>query len=713
MTSTTVNRRAFLEGAVTSLAIAFKISISRADLSQGKVINAWLRIGSDDSVVLLLSQCEMGQGISTTLPAILADELGADWSRVRIENAPVAIEYQNPHSHLMFTGNSESIQTFGPIMRTAGAAARGMLIAAAAKRWSVPIDSCHAEGGRVTHDATGRYLRFGELVEDAIQEPVPTQPQLKPDGQLKLIGRSLSRIDIPSKVDGSAVFGIDFKVPGMVYAAVRQIPVFGGSVAHIDSTATVAMPGVIAVTPVPGGVAVVAEHFWQAKTAAAALEVTFDAGANANLSSASLDAQFNSALEGTSWRRAADIGDATGAIAKAERMFSREYTSPFQAHATMEPVNCTASVTADRCDVWGPTQGPEVARNIASTISGLSPEKVHVRWTLLGGGFGRKALTDFVAHAVAASKAVGRPVKVIWTREEDLSHGFYRPGTLTRISAVLAKDGQPTSLASKLVSPSQLQAVVPNLPSNVDPRCTEGLEKTRYNIPNLTLDFHRLGVAIPTSFLRTTGYGPNLFALESFIDELAHDAGTDPYQFRRTLLAHDPRAVAVLDLAAKKADWGRPLPRGFGRGIAFTDAFETLVAQVVELSVDDRKAIRVHRVVTVADPGKVYDPGITASNLEGGVIWGLCSALKSEITFEKGQTVQRNFDTYDVVHLWEAPRVLETHLIEGGGAVVGGIGEVGPVAIPPALANALFAATGERARMLPLSRSGYTVYAPS
>lgn len=633
---------------------------------------------------------------------------------MRVEHAPVAEAYRNPTAHLMFTGNSESIQTFGPIMRTAGAAAREMLIAAAATRWSVPGDSCGIEGGRVIHRTSGRHFTFGELVEDAASRPVPSQPRLRPRSELKLVGRSLVREDIPSKIAGSAVFGIDFKVDGMVYGIVRQIPVFGGSVTGFDAASVLDMPGVIDAVPVPYGVAVVAEHFWQAKTAAEALDITFDSGPNANLNSASLDERYKSALEGTDWKQTSNIGDVASAFAAAqERVFAREYSSSFQAHAPMEPVNATASVTPDRCDVWAPTQGPEVARDIAARISGLPPEKVHVQWTLVGGGFGRKALGDFIAPAVAASKAVGRPVKVIWTREDDLTHGYFGPGTRSRISAALDKDKRPTALASKVVSPTQLGSVVPNLPPNVDPRCTEGIEKTRYRIPNLQLDFHRLDVPIRTSFLRTTGYGPNVFALESFVDELAHNAGADTYEFRRALLAHDGRAAAVLDLAAKKAGWGEPLAKGYGRGIAFTDAFETLMAQVVELSVDDKKTIRVQRVVTAADPGQIYDPSITTSNLEGGVIWGLTTALKSQITFAKGQAVQTNFDSYDLTHLWEAPRLLETYLIEGGGDTVGGIGEVGPVAIPPALANALFAATGDRVRSLPLSRAGYSVFMPS
>jgi isoquinoline 1-oxidoreductase subunit beta len=711
MKAVAIDRRSFLAGSAASLVIGFSLPAAgqAADTAAARALNAWVRIGTDDTVTLILSQCEIGQGISTTLPAILADELGADWPRVVVETAPVADAYRNPNAHWMYTGNAESIQVFAAMMRKAGAAAREMLTEAAARRWKVKSATCRAGNGVVVHLPSKRRFKFGELAEAAAALPVPANPKLKADADLKLIGCEIERRDIPAKVDGSAVFGIDFHVPGMVYAALRLVPTFGGSVASLNAASVAGMPGVIAAVPVPGGVAVVAEHFWQAKTAAAALDITFDSGPNAALSSTAIDAQYRRALDASSWGRTSDRGDVTSALAGAAKSITREYWSPFLAHATMEPMNCTASVTADRCDVWAPTQGPEMTKVVAAAVSGLPADKVNVHWTYSGGGFGRRLLGDFVAHAVAASKAVARPVKVIWTREDDLGHDMYRPGVLALITAGLDQTGKPTAIASKLVSPTQLQPVAPGpLPPNVDPRVTEGLEQSRYDIANFRLDFHRLEVAVPTSVLRTTGFGPNVFAFESLIDELAHEAGQDPYLYRRALLARDARARRVLDLAAEKSDWGRALPAGRARGIAFCDAFNTMMAQVVELSVD-KKAIRVHRLTTVADPGIVYDPGIARSNLEGGAIFGLTNALKSEITFESGRAAQSNFDGYDVVHLWEAPPRVDTFLLTSPGTPAGGLGEIGPVCIPPALANALFAATGERVRALPVSRSGYTV----
>jgi isoquinoline 1-oxidoreductase beta subunit len=372
-------------------------------------------------------------------------------------------------------------------------------------------------------------------------------------------------------------------------------------------------------------------------------------------------------------------------------------------------MNCTAAVTADGCDIWGPLQGPQMAQIVASAALQMPAEKVRVHWTYSGGGFGRRLLADFVAQAVLLSKAVGRPVKVVWTREEDLTHDFYRPATLTRISAALGPDKRPTAIAARLVSATQLERVSPGpLPPNVDPLCTEGLEGARYKVPNFHLDFNKPTIGAPTSVLRTTGFGPNIFALESFVDELAHAAGEDPYRYRRALLAHDPRALKVLDLAAEKSGWTTPLPKGRGRGIAFYDAFECVMAQVVELEVDARKVVRLHKITTVADPGKVLDPGISTSNLEGGVVFGLTTAMKSEITFDRGRVEQTNFDGYDMMHLWETAPAVETWLVESGAEKTGGMGEVGPVGIPPAFCNAIFAATGERLRSLPLARHGYS-----
>ena len=706
-----IDRRSFL---AASGALVIGLSCAgtrgRAQGARGQALNAWVRIGADDRVTIILSQSEIGQGISTTLPAILADELGADWSRIVVENSTVAPEYQNPRIHWMFTGNSESIASFSGLMRKAGAAAREMLIAAAVQRWgnAVPAD-CTTRDGTVVHRPSGRALRFGELAEAAAKLPAPAEPQLRPAAELRLIGREVARRDIPPKVDGSAVFGIDLKIPGMVHAAVRQSPILGGAVASFDAASIAGRPGVLGAYPIPNGIAVVAEHFWQAKSAADALVVSFKAGDKPAFDSASIDAQYRAALDGGSWGEIVNRGDARGAIAAAAKPFMREYVSPFQAHATMEPMNCVASVTAEACEIWAPTQGQELTKVVAAAITKLPPEKVQVHWTYSGGGFGRRLLADFIAQAVILSMQVRKPVKVIWTREEDMTHDFYRPATLTRLSAAIAADGNPSAIAARLVSATQLQPVSPApLPPNNDPRCTEGLEDTHYRVGHFRLDYHRPELAAPTSVLRTTGFGPNVFAIEGFIDEIAHAAQQDPYQFRRALLSHNPRATKVLDLAADKANWKAPLPQGRGRGLAFYEAFDTLMAQVVELEVGADKAVRLHKVITVADPGTVFDPGIATSNLEGGVVWGLTCAMKSEITFAASTVEQTNFDGYDMVHLWETAPVVETYLLAGGGDKIGGMGEVGPTGIPAAMTNAIFAATGERLRVLPLSRHGYS-----
>lgn len=714
------SRRAVLRfGAGMGLMVGFRfspggMSVGAQSSTQPQQIGAWVRIAPDDTVTLLLSQVEIGQGISTTLPVILADELGADWSRVKVENSPVAAPYRNPRINWMFTGNSESVQSYAPHLRKAGAAAREMLIAAAASRWGVAPETCRTESGTILHGATGRYLKFGDVAVAAAQLPVPDSPRLKPDRELKLVGRAVPRRDVPAKVDGSAVFGIDVKVLGMVHAAIRQAPTFGGAVERFDAASVSKRPGVIAVVPLQGAVAVVAQRFWQAKTAVDALEITFAPGPNAGVSSAMLADRYRAVLDGTEWKATANIGDAASEIqAAGNKILTREYASPFQAHATMEPMNCTASVTTDGCELWVPTQGQQLTEIVAASVTGLKPEQIKINWTYCGGGFGRRLLADFVAQAIVISKTVGRPVKLIWTREEDMGHDYYRPATLTRLTAALNPDGTPRALAARLVSPTQLQPVNGSkLPDHVDPRVTEGLEETRYGIANFRLDYHKLEIPIPTSVLRTTGFGPNIFALESFIDELAHAAARDPFQFRRTLLAKDARALRVLELAAQKSDWGKPLPKGRARGMAFCDGFETLIAQVVELSVERDKTVRVHRLTTAADPGRLYDPSIGASNLEAGAMFGLSSAFKSKITFAGGKAVQRNFDGYEVVHLWETPPLVETHFVESPDEKVGGLGEVGPVCVPPAIVNALFAATGERLRSLPLADHGYSL-APS
>jgi isoquinoline 1-oxidoreductase subunit beta len=673
------------------------------------VLNAWVKIARDNTITIISSQAEMGQGIQTTLPAILADELGADWSKVRLENAPADPAYRNPRINWQFTGNSESTSAFFDLMREMGAAGRQMLIGAAARHWNVDAGSCRAGGSRVIHTATGRTQTYGELAEAAAAMARPEKPTLKPPADWTLIGKSLPRVENAGKVDGSAIFGMDVTVPGMVYAAVKASPVFGGKVASYDRESIRGFPGFIAVVETPNGVAVVARSYWQARTALAALPVEFDDGPNASLSSETLRTQYQDALAGESWHTPHVSGD-KDAIAKGfATMFSQDYESQFLAHATMEPMNCTAHVTSEGCEVWAPTQGQELSQLILSQVLGLPKEKIRINRTLVGGGFGRRLVADFMVQAVLASKAVGAPVKVIWSREEDMQQDMYRPAVAHRITAGVDEFGRLQAIAHKLVSPSILQFVYPAAVTDTyDPSCCEGVLETRYRVPNVRLDFKLLKVGVPTSVLRTTGFGPNVFALESFIDELAHRKGQDPYRYRRELLAGDARALRVLDLAAEKSDWTSVAPAGRYRGMAFCEAFRTLTAHVVEVSVPKPGTIRIHRVVCVADPGTVLDPGISANSIEGGVAWGLSSAFVSEITFAGGRTVESNWHDFQVLRMPEMPPV-EVHFINSGERPLGGIGEVGPITVVPALTNAIFRATGQRYRSLPLSRHGVSI----
>ena len=673
------------------------------------MLNAWLKIARDNTITIISSQAEMGQGIQTTLPAVLADELGADWSRVRLENAPADAAYRNPRINWQFTGNSESTTAFFDLMREMGAAAREMLIAAAARQWKVDPGSCRAEKSRVIHTATRRTLTYGELAVAAATMPRPEKPHLKRSAEWTLIGKSLSRIENSAKVDGSAIFGMDVTVPGMLYAAVKTSPVFGGKVASYDRESIRSLPGFMDVVEIPNGVAVVARSYWQARTALSALPLRFDDGPNASLSSATLRDQYQTALASDSWHTPHVSGDKDATAKSFATLLSQDYESQFLAHATMEPMNCTAHVTSDGCDVWAPTQGQELTQLVVSQVLSLPKEKVRIHRTLLGGGFGRRLVADFVVHAVLASKAVGAPVKVIWSREEDMQHDIYRPAVVHRITAGIDEFGRLQAIAHKLISPSILQFVYPPaVTESYDPSCCEGVLETRYRIPNVRVDFKLLKVGVPTSVLRTTGFGPNVFALESFIDELAHHKGQDPYRYRRELLADDARALAVLDLAAEKSDWTKPAANGRYRGIALCEAFRTLTAHVVEVSIPRRGAIKIHRVVCVVDPGTVLDPGIAANSIEGGVAWGLSCAFLSEITFAGGRTVESNWHDFQVLRMPEMPPV-EVHFIDSGERPLGGIGEVGPITLVPALTNAIFRATGERYRSLPLSKYGLSI----
>ena len=704
----------------------------RAEAAKIIPLNAWLKIGTDDSVTIIVSQAEMGQGIRTTLPAVIAEELGADWSRVRLEDSPTDPAYRNPRINWQFTGNSESTPSFFELMRQMGASAREMLIGAAAQKWNVDPATCRTEAGKVIHKNSRRSAHFGDLVEAAAKITPPPKPAFKNEKDWSLLGKALPRVENPSKVDGSAIFGLDFSLPGLAHAAVRQCPVFGGDVASFDRSSIAGFPGIIDVVRIPNGIAVVGETYWQAKSALDALNVSFNEGPAASASTDTLREDYRRAMEGNEWLLVHVEGNADALhheypnvpldketipanSANATRetyptVYSQEYESQFLAHATMEPMNCTARVASDTVEIWGPTQGQEITRLTLAAAFKLPKENIQVSRTFLGGGFGRRLVAfDFALQAALLSKAVGRPVKVVWSREEDMQHDIYRPATLHRITAGINEFGKLRAISHRLVSPSILQYVYAAAVTDVyDPSCLEGLLETHYEIPNIRVDFKLLHVPVPTSVLRTTGYGPNIFALENFIDELASHKGIDPYHYRRDLLAKSPRSLPVLDLAAKKSNWETPAPKGHYRGIAYTEAFGTHIAHVAELSVSKDREVKIHKIVCVADPGTALDPDITTNSLEGGIAWGLSCAFKSAITFDKGRTVQSNFHDYSILRMPEMPPV-EVHLINSGARPLGGTGEVGPVTLLPAITNAIFSATETRFRSLPLSKHGFSL----
>ncbi len=674
-------------------------------------LNAWVRVAPDETVTIVVSQAEIGQGISTTLPSLLADELGASWSSVRLVTAPYDPAYRNPRLNWMFTGNSESVQSFYDLMRAMGAAARDMLVRAAASHWRIDPQMCATSEGFVVERGSQRRISFGRIASAAAQLDPPRNPTLRADAELRWLGRAMPRVDVPAKVDGSAVFGIDYAVPGMLIAAVRTSPTVGGSLRSYDEAAARRSPGVKAVVAVPGGVAVVADTFWRARRALAVMKCEFEGGPNAALDSPALMAQFRARLEQGPFATPVQQGDALRKLAQGARTLTADYENPFLAHATMEPMNCTAHVTALRCEVWAPTQGQELAFFALKSALGLEDKQIAVNRTpYIGGGFGRRLIPDFIVQAALISRAVGAPVKTIWDREEDLRRDQFRPATLVRLRAALDGAGLLQALHARVVSPTILLPVFPGIApvlrdQKIDPSALEGMTEWPYEVEHRRVDFHLMDVPIPTSVLRATGYGPNIFALESFIDEIAAAAGVDPLAYRQRLLAANPRALRVLERAAALAEWQKPRASGAGKGVAFAAAFGSLIAQVTDVAVSDGQ-VHVKRVVSVVDCGRVLDPLIAAAGIEGGVVFGL-AGCKSEITFEQGRVVQDNLNRYVMPYLAESPELI-TEFVEGGGKL-GGVGEVSPVTVAASLANAIYAASGERLRSMPLSRHGLTL----
>ncbi len=677
---------------------------SRAAELSSSQLNAWLRICSDDSITVLVDRSEMGQGVYTALPTLLAEELEVDLSQIKVAAAPAGEAYVNALNGGQITGTSNSVPEAWEKLRKAGAQARSMLITAAARRWRVDPSSCHASNGRII-SAQGRIASYGQLAEAAAKLPVPKEVSLKNRVDFRLIGRPLARLDTPSKVDGSAEFGLDVKLPGMLYATVALCPELGGKVGSVDSAAALALPGVRRVLPTASAVIVVAEHFWQAKKARDALRIVWEPGPNADLDNAVIWSRLNEAATkpGASALTSDDVaaalkgGHAAEALKRASRTFAAVYELPLLAHATMEPMNCTADVKTGGCDVYVGTQVQQLTQAVAAEAAGLKPSQVNVHTPLIGGGFGRRLEVDFVPAAVAASKAVGAPVKVIWTREDDMTHDFYRPPAREAVSAGVDEHGKLNAWTLHIASPSITARFDP---TNKDPfdSVIEYVQNFPYAVPNFDLRYTRQEIGIDVGYWRSVSHAPNCFAIESSIDEIAALMSRDPLEFRLELLAGKPRHLHVLRVIAERSGWGHA-PKGHYQGIAFMEGYTSYIAQVAEVSIEAGE-LKVQKITCVIDCGQTVNPRIVESQLESGIVYGLTAALWGAVTLRRGRVQQRNFNDYRVLRLNEVP-VLDVHIIPSD-ARPGGIGETAVPPVAPALCNAIFAATGKRLRSLPI-----------
>jgi isoquinoline 1-oxidoreductase subunit beta len=707
--------------------------------------NAWLSVGPDGAVTVFVPRQEMGQGITTALALLVAEELDCDVARLRFEQAPVDAVYANAtmladglpfrpdddgwlpqvlrHTQykvaellgVQATGGSTGVRDAWIVMRHAGAAARSQLVAAAAKRWSVAAGECRTEGGRVLHAASNRALGYGELAIEASQlEPARNVP-LKDPGTFRLIGKSKPRLDIPQKTEGTAPFAIDTRMPGMMYAAIAHCPVFGGTLKHVDSAKASRMQGVRAIVELPAtsasaaAVAVVADSWWRARNALAALEASWDTGAHGALDSAKQSAAYAGLLANGKGREYERIGDARSVLGSAgARVLEATYSVPYLAHATMEPMNCTALVKDGRCEVWAGNQAPTLARWVAGKTAGIASEKVTLHTPFLGGGFGRRAEMDVVIEAVMiAARVPGTPVQLIWSREEDLQHDVYRPMAMARFRCALDASGTIAAWHNRIVSQSCTQGftsrILPAAASDLmkDKTTSEGAYDLAYAMPNRLVEHVLAEQPVPVGFWRSVGHSHNAFFVESFLDECTHAAGKDPLQYRIAMLGGAPRHRRVLEAAARAAGWGTPLAgKNQGRGIALAESFHSIVAQVAEVEVDAGN-VRVRRVSCAIDCGRAVNPDTVAAQMESGIVYGLSAALHGKITLKGGRVEQANFPDYEVVRMADCPAI-DVKIVESGWEHLGGVGEPGTPPIAPAVANAVFAATGRRVRELPI-----------
>jgi isoquinoline 1-oxidoreductase beta subunit len=704
-----LSRRQLLQVAAATgggLLLSFRLPLASGQAEAADAVtfapNAFIRIGSDGQIVLTMPYVEMGQGTYTSIPMLIAEELEVELEQVQLEHAPPNEKlYTNPLLGVQATGNSNAIRGAWQPLREAGAAARAMLLAAAAQRWNVDPAACRAERGQVLHAATGKSVGYGELAADAARMPVPEKVTLKDPKEFRLIGTPAKRLDTPAKVNGTAVYGIDVRPPGVKIATLAQSPVFGGRLKNVNDAAARAVKGVRQIVRLDDAVAVVADHMGAAKKGLEALVIEWEDGPHGNLTTAEVAAELEQATLAPG-AVAQSVGDVDRAMAGAVTKVDAIYQLPFLAHAAMEPMNCTVHVRKDGCEVWVGTQAIARAQAFAANAAGLPVDKVVVHNHLIGGGFGRRLETDGVARAVQIARQVDGPVKVVWTREEDIQHDMYRPYWFDRFSAGLDQNGMPIAWTHRFAGSSVVARYLPpGFKDGLDPDSVEGAIDLPYALPNLRVEYLRVEPpAIPTAFWRSVGPSHNVFVTESFIDELAAAAKQDPVAYRRALLDKSPRAKAVLDLAADKAGWGQSLPKGSGRGVSLQNVFGSYLAQVAEVEVSNEGAVRVRRVVCAVDCGTVVNPDTVEAQIQSGIIFGATAALYGEITIKDGRVEQTNFDTYQIMRIDEAP-VIEVHIVKST-EPPGGMGEAGTSAIVPAIANAIYAATGKRLRKMPI-----------
>jgi isoquinoline 1-oxidoreductase beta subunit len=706
--SITLNRRSFLKTASVAgggLMIGAYLPAIDADVEAAAAHafepNVWIKITPDDNTRIMLSMIEMGQGVMTAMPMLVAEELDIDWNKITTEWAPADRRYGNPNfGGSQTTAGSNSTRGMWKVLRTAGAAGRAMLITAAAQTWNVPESSLATDKGVVIHQASGRRLSYGTLVDKASTLPVPTTITLKDPTKFKLLGKPLARLDIPEKVNGTAQFGIDVKRPGMLVARVVRCPVFGGKAASVDSSKAMAVKGVKHVVQISTGVAIVADGYWAASQGVKALQVTWNEGPLATLTTEGIYDHFQQ-LASKPGAVARNDGDADAALATGTS-FERVFKAPYLAHAPMEPMNCTADVRADRCEVWVPTQSQTSTQQAAMAATGLPESKVFVHNTYVGGGFGRRGEVDFVTDAVETSKAVGAPVKVIWSREDDIQHDYYRPITYARLAAALDAQGRPTAWKEHIVQPSLMKRLSGSLDATkgIDRISVDGAATLPYDIPNIRVEYTEADPGVTFGFWRSVGNSVNGYVTEAFVDEIAAAARKDPYQFRRTLLEKQPRQRAVLDLVAEKAGWGKPLPAGHYHGIAIQECFGSIIGQVCEVSVAPTGIVRVHKVTCVVDCGWVVNPDTIKAQMEGGILYGLTAALHGEITIKNGRVQQNHFGDYPPIRMPDSGQV-DVYIMPSTESP-GGIGEPSTAVAAGSLVNAVYAATGKRIYQLPI-----------